>query len=261
MKVILSLFGIYFLLLITMYFAQEKLIFFPQKLNKEHKFRFSSTSEEILIPVDEGVLHALAFEAPKSVGTIIYFHGNAGSLESWGHVYDDFKNLNYNLFIIDYRGYGKSSGNISSEFQLQQDAKAVFLAAKNRFPEHRLVFYGRSIGTGIASWLATQQTPSLLILESPYFNLPYLVSGIYPFVPKVLVKYKLKNNEHIKELNIPIHLIHGTNDELIPFHHSELLARESERTQLHPIKDAGHNDLSLFSDYHKTIRKLLSSVK
>ncbi|MBM76723.1 MAG: alpha/beta hydrolase [Proteobacteria bacterium] len=261
MKIVVSVVGIYIFLMGLMYIAQEKLIFFPENLPEDYSFSFSASFEEVLIPVEDGQLHALAFEHPQALATILYFHGNAGSLASWGYVYEHFQSLPYNIFIIDYRGYGKSDGQISSEAQLQQDALAAYLSAKKRYPQSTFVFYGRSIGTGIASWLATQHPPSMLILESPYFNLPTLVGDIYPFVPKFLVKYTLMNNVHISKLDIPIHLLHGTNDELIPFQHSERLKNSCDKAQLHIIDGGGHNDLSLFAKYHKTIQKLLAPPK
>ena len=258
MKFIISVVGIYIFLMGLMYVAQERLIFFPEHLPKDHLFTFSLSFEEVFIPVGKDQLHALAFEQPNAIGTILYFHGNAGSLASWGYVYEHFKNLPYNIFIVDYRGYGKSDGEISSEAQLQKDALAVYLFAKQQFPQSQFVFYGRSIGTGIASWLATQHPPKILILESPYFNLPTLVKDIYPFVPKFLVKYALMNNIYVSKLTIPVHLLHGTNDELIPFHHSERLKSSCPKAELHTIEGGGHNDLSVFPKYHDTIQKILS---
>lgn len=257
-RILLGGLVLYVLLMCMMYLFQEKLIFFPQKLAADHTFSFSSSVEEHFLQVSGAKLNVLVFEKAKARGTILYFHGNAGSLDSWGEVYSSFRNLPYNFVIFDYRGYGKSGGKIGSEKQLQADAEALYRFVSDRYPGQEIILYGRSIGTGIASWLAAQHSPKMLILETPYYSLPDMVAQIYPFVPSFLVKYKLRNDVWTQSRNYPIHIFHGDRDQLIPYKCSERLQTRDKNIVLHTVPGAGHNDISNFPFYHKALDKLLS---
>ena len=257
-RVVLTVSVLYIGLLVFMFFVQEKLIFFPQKLSSNHRFSFSAPFEEHLVEVDGAKLSVLTFDKANAKGVILYFHGNAGSLDSWGGIHQDFKDLNFNLVIVDYRGYGKSTGKITSEKQLQADAERLYEFVAKRYGTENVVIYGRSIGTGIASWLAAQHSPKMLILETPYFSLPDLVRHIYPFVPSFLVRYKLRNDRWIQKQPYPVHLFHGTKDNLIPYSSSERLEKLGEHIRLHSISGAGHNNISSFSAYGESLKQVLS---
>ena len=236
---------------------QESLIFHPQKLQKEHKYHYNAT--ELFLKVEENInLNALLFSKPESTGLIIYFHGNAGNLNSWAEVQQDFKHLPYDFLIYDYRGYGKSDGKIKGEKSLHHDARMVYQEMKKQYENRDIILYGRSIGTGIASQLAVTYPPKILILETPYYNFPDLVSTLYPFIPSFLVNYSLPNDENLKLLNCPIHLIHGTDDELIPVDSSTRLAAVNHNISLHIIENAGHNNISNFEKYHAVVAKIFS---
>ena len=248
--------GLYVAILVGLYFGQEKLLFFPEKLDRDFEFHFGPNTKEFFIPSGDIELHALGFEVEYPKGLLFYFHGNAGSLASWGHVALQFAQSNYNIYVLDYRGYGKSGGKITSETQLQRDAETFHNFFRARYPKLDTVIFGRSIGTGIASWLATVHAPKKLILETPYFNLPDLATSIYPFVPKALVRYKLRNDHWLAKVKCPVHLIHGTRDALIPVEASHRLSKINSKFSLHIIKDGGHNNLSDFADYRTTLQKI-----
>jgi alpha-beta hydrolase superfamily lysophospholipase len=160
--------GIFVLACAFLYFIQEKLIFHPGKLAKTYKFDFEHNFEERYIPAADGtVLHGLLFKADSSNGLIFYLHGNAGSAASWGSVAKTYTNLNYDVFIVDYRGYGKSEGAINGEAQLAEDIQAAYDELKKQYAENIIVVLGYSIGTGPASRLASTNSPKLLILQAP----------------------------------------------------------------------------------------------
>ncbi|MEC7984570.1 MAG: alpha/beta fold hydrolase [Myxococcota bacterium] len=254
--VLLSLYG---LLLLFLYRYQEKLIFFPQKIDPSHRFSFPVPMEELWIESQGIRLHTLKFTKSNSKGVILFFHGNAGSLDSWGGLYEDFQRFDYDLWILDYRGYGKSEGSIQSEESLHQDARAFYQTASLRYTGKEIIIYGRSIGTGIAASLAAEYPPNILFLETPYYNLPDLVRSIYPFIPSFLVRYKLRNDRYVQNQRYPIHLIHGDKDGLIPHHCSERLSALADNITLHTIQGAEHNNISAFPSYHALLRTLLSS--
>ncbi len=240
------------------YANQERLIFHPHTLATDHRFRFPVPFEEVFVQSGDVQIHTLLFPKNDSEGVVLYFHGNAGALDSWGGLYADFEDLPYDLWIMDYRGFGKSGGRLSGEADLQADARAFYAAAMARFPGKPVVIYGRSIGTGVASWLATQHTPKRLILETPYFNFPDLAGQLAPWAPAALLRYGLMNNEHIRDQPFPVHLIHGDADGLIDVSHSTRLAAIGAHIELHVIRGGGHNNLSAFPRFHEVLRSILN---
>ncbi len=115
-KILSTAFLLVVIIFLLLFFFQEKLIFFPEKLDKNFKFNFPSKFDEINIKTgDNKLLNGLLFKADNPKGLIFYLHGNAGSLNSWGEVAKTYVNLHYDVFILDYRGYGKSEGSISSQ--------------------------------------------------------------------------------------------------------------------------------------------------
>lgn len=251
--------GIYLVILMAMFFAQEQLIFFPEKLPDTYKFNYPWETEERFFPTEENIsIHALHFKADSAKGLIFYLHGNAGSLSTWGGVAGDFLPLGYDVLVIDYRGYGKSSGKISSEDMLHHDADFIYGQLASEYGEENIIIYGRSIGTGIASKLAAARQPKLLILETPHYNFKDLVNKIYPFVPaSLLLKYHFRNDTYIQQVTCPVHLIHGTADQVIPYNSSVRLAALEGGIRLHTIDGGGHNDLSEFPEFQKILASVL----
>ena len=241
-----------------LYMMQEKLIFHPERLRATHAFSFPVPFEEAVLTSGGVKLHSLRFPKENSRGVVLYFHGNAGSLNSWGHVYADFASLPYDLWILDYRGFGKSEGTISGERELHEDALVLYTAAQQAYAGKDIVIYGRSIGTGIAAKLAAEHPPELLILETPYFNFPDLVSQVAPWAPEALLRYRLMTNEYIADQSFPIHLIHGDRDTLIPVASSERLATLGPHIRYHRIAGAGHNNISAFSQYERVLRSVFA---
>lgn len=256
--VFLAMFLLVFFIASGVYFFQEKLIFFPERLSSDYQYSFQHEFEEINYVVDENTsLNALHFKAKNSKGIVFYFHGNAGSLSRWGSVADVFLLNNYDLLIYDYRGYGKSNGSIS-ETSFYHDAMYIYKKLVSDYGEDHIVVYGRSIGTGVASKVASEANPKHLILESPYYSFPDLVKNILPIVPHFLLKYKLRNNKMIPLVKCPITIFHGTLDEVIYFESSiklEKLIKVGDSVV--PIVGGHHNDLDDFEEYHQELKKVL----
>ncbi len=254
----ITLIAIFLLLMTGAYFFQEKLIFFPDKLPVNYQYHFDHEFEEKNFKVDDDIaINALHFKADESKGIVFYSHGNAGCLNNWGFIANDFLQHNYDLLIYDYRGYGKSNGSISEE-NLYHDADFIYEKLLNDYDENQIIVYGRSIGTGVASMIASRHNPKLLILESPYFNLPDLVKRIFPFIPSFMIRYKLANNELIKNISCQVAIFHGTSDEVIYFGSSlklEKLLKDGDR--FIPIEGGHHNDLSQFEVYQQELASLL----
>ncbi len=244
-KIIIVFLVLCLLLLIVAYISQEKLIFFPEKLCKDHKFSFNSKFEEKSFTMEDGVkLHGVLFKADSSKGVIYYLHGNAGSVNSWGRMSDVYTQHNYDLFILDYRGFGKSEGKIVSEKQMFTDVQKVYDELKMQYGEEKIVLLGYSIGTGMASMLASKNKPEKLILLAPYYNLPDLVRQIYPVVPRFIIKYKFLSNEYLANTKVPVYLFHGIKDELIPYQDAERLHQLCKPTdKLYLLENQVHNGI------------------
>jgi alpha-beta hydrolase superfamily lysophospholipase len=239
---------------------QEKLIFFPQKLDKNYQFSFDQKFEEINIRTIDGIsLNGLLFKADSSKGLIFYLHGNAGSLSSWGEVARTYTNLNYDVFILDYRGYGKSEGSISGQEQLFQDMQTVYDELANKYNEDSIIVLGYSIGAGLASKIASTNNPKLLILQAPFYSLTDMMRHTFPIIPPFILKYKLKTNEFIKNCKMPIVIFHGNQDEVI-YYGSSLKLKElfKEKDTLITLNGQGHNGMSDNRDYIVEIQKILT---
>jgi len=246
-------------LFLGLYFLQEKLIFYPEKLPADYEYSFSQEFQEINYSVEKGVkINALHFKTRNPKGVVFYSHGNAGSLRSWGLMSGIFARHQFDLLIYDYRGYGKSTGKITEQ-NLYHDADFIYNDLLEKYEEQNIIVYGRSIGTGVASYVASTNNPGFLILESPYFNLSDLTGKYLPFIPNALLKFKFRNNLYIPKVSCPICIFHGTEDEIIYHGSSIKLAKLFKpEDRLISIKGGHHNDLEAFDLYHKELAKILS---
>lgn len=259
LKILKILIIIYISVCGILYFIQEKLIFFPEKLEKEYKFGFNQNFEELNFKTDDNVLlNGILFKADTSKGLIFYLHGNAGSLKSWGEIAKAYTDLNYDLFILDYRGYGKSGGTISSENQLYKDIQTVYDNLKTKYDENKIIVLGYSIGTGPAAKLAASNHPKLLILQAPYYSLTDLMKHDYPIIPAFILKYKFETNKYIRDCKMPIVIFHGNDDEVIYYKSSVKLKKLIKANDtLITLTGQGHNGMSNNPDYIIDIKKIL----
>jgi alpha-beta hydrolase superfamily lysophospholipase len=234
----------------VLYLTQERLILLPTTLPVDYRFQFDQPFEEVWIPVQGASLHALRFKQPNPRGVVFFLHGNAGALVTWTTGVDFYRRVNYDLFIIDYRGYGKSTGRIESEAQLHADVRAAWEAIAPRYRDMPIVLFGRSLGTGLATRLATEVQPALLVLVTPFTSLAAAATLRYPFAPEFLVKYPLRTDRIIGAVRSPVLLVAGTQDELTPLADSEQLkSLARSRVELLVIEGARHNDIHRFPAY------------
>lgn len=251
--------GAYLLLLLLAYTMQERMIFHPGKLSDGHKFDLGPEDEEVFLDTRDGQrINALYF-AGTSDKIVLYFHGNAGDMSSWQYVSKDFVRLGYHFFLIDYRGYGKSSGSLSEE-GLYEDARAAWDYVTNvkNFGPERIIIYGRSIGTGVAMELASRNEAGLLVLEAPYTDLSSLAKQKAPIViPALTLRYHFDNLSKVGKVRSPILFIHGSDDRLIPPSHSRKLFDAFQgQKKLVIIEGGSHNDLSEHASYHEALQAM-----
>jgi len=242
---------------------QERIIFLGVPLSERHEYRFSVPHEEFdLFTEDGGRINAIHFRAEEPLGTVVYYHGNAGNLQRWGQITSEFTALGYNVLIMDYRGYGKSKGKRSEELLLG-DAWRFYRHAIEElgYSEQELIVYGRSLGSSFATYVAAKGNPSRLVLETPFYNLLDVARSRFPVLPvERLLKYAFPSDRFIKEVECPITIYHGTDDRVVPHSSGYRLFRESESPHIsfYSIHGGRHHNLSEFPGYVETIGEVLS---
>lgn len=245
MTALLTLGLCYVALIGVLYVMQESLLFYPEKLPPDYQFNIPDTVE-VKIPVDGAVLSALHFHQPNAKGVVFFLHGNGGSLSSWFTGTDFYRRVNFDLFMLDYRGYGKSTGSIQSEAQLHDDVKKAWDTVAPLYAGKKIIIYGRSLGTGLAVALASGVDAALLVLVSPYTSVLELTRHYYPYVPGALLKYPLRTDLLLPRIKMPTLIIHGSEDEIVPYSHSLTLKSLAPQVELIRIEGAHHNDIHEF---------------
>jgi len=250
---------VYILSCILLYFIQEKMIFFPEKLAPNYTFRFQQPFEELYFSTPGKTrLHGLLFKSDSSRGMIFYLHGNAGSLRSWGEIAKLYTDLHYDLFMLDYRGYGKSEGTISNEQQIYDDVQFIYDSIKKRYNEKNIIVLGYSIGTGPATKLASTNHPQLLILQSPYYSLTDMMKHNFAMIPAFILKYKFNNNINLQNCSMPVVIFHGNKDEVIYYGSSlKLKALFKPADTLITLENQGHNGMSDNPYYRKVLQQMI----
>ena len=230
------------------YFKQESLIFRPAALAADHRFDIPDV-EEIKLPVDGATLSAIHLRLPNPAGLVFFLHGNGGNVQSWSTNIEFYRRVNYDLFMIDYRGYGKSTGAIDSEAQLHADVNAAWQAIAPHYVGKRVVVYGRSLGTGLAAKLAGDVQPDLTVLVSPFLSLRAMGDELYPWLPGFISRYPMRSDQWLAAITRPVLILHGDRDTLIPISHAERLRKTRAATEYQIISGAGHNDIHKFPAY------------
>ena len=259
-KLVLVLVAIYVMIGAGLYLLQEKMLFLPTVLPQEHMYSFNHPFEEVyLFPDDGASLNGIHFKVESPKGVILYFHGNAGDLQRWGEITEYFVKLNYDVLVMDYRGYGKSTGK-RSESAFYSDGQLFYNYLLQRYSEEDITVYGRSLGSGVATKMTATNAPKQLILESPYYSIADVAKHRFPMFPvKSLLTYRFPNYENLMDIACPTFILHGTDDYVVPFSSGEKLSKISSKSEVHliPILNGGHNDLVDFESYHKGIRSIL----
>ena len=250
--------GILFLSVLA-YLLQEKFIFRPEILKADFAFKYEIPFREYFFDSAPGVLiNGLHFYRENPKGLILYFHGNTRSIKGWARYAKDFYRYDYDVVLVDYRGFGKSTGK-RNEKEMLKDMQYVYEQLRNKYPEDHLIVYGRSLGSGFATKIASDNNPRYLILDAPYFNFKKVIERFLPFLPvRLVLRYHLRSDKWLPLVKCHTYIIHGTKDKLIPIRHSiALQAQHPRKTTLIRIEGGGHNNLPSFDEYHNFIRDIL----
>lgn len=247
---------------IALYYLQEFFLFHAEKLPANHAFHFNMPFEEVNIAFNEtDTLNMVKFFPKDSLrkGVVLYFHGNKQNIERYAKFAADFTKNGYEVWMEDYPGFGKSTG-IRTEKKMYQQALAIQKMAAAKFNEDSIILYGKSFGTGIAAYVASQTNCKRLILETPYFSIPNLF-GCYAFIypTQRMSTYKIPTYEYLQNVNYPVTIFHGTDDGVIPYRCAARLKTILKPTdEFVTIEEGTHHNLAKYNLYKTKLDSLLN---
>ncbi|WP_422351453.1 alpha/beta hydrolase [Flagellimonas sp.] len=253
--------GVYALISVLLYFLQDYFLFKPEKLPEDFQFYYNNqeTDEYNIETRDGAVINGLRFKTENPKGVVFYLKGNSKSIKGWGKFAVDFTRHGYDVIMVDYRGFGKSTGRRTQK-AVKRDMQVIYNKIKDKVPEKYIILYGRSMGSGFAAKLASMNNPRMLILDAPYYSLSKVAKKYIPFMPlSILIKFPMPTYKWLRYVNCPIHIIHGTDDKLIPYKTGVKLSKiKPGLTKLHTVIGGGHKNLNNFESYHKMLTEILT---
>jgi uncharacterized protein len=252
-----------------LWFRQERLLFEPTRLPPDEPLTTDADVHESWVDVPGARLSVAHLRLPDPRGVVFFLHGNSGNLKDCLVELDGFRQVNFDVVMFDYRGYGKSTGCIGSEEQLRADVCAVWAEFSSHYEGKRVVISGQSLGTALAAGLSAElceagRAPDLTFLVSPYSSMGALAEElypwVYPWVPRQVLRYPLSTAMHAARLSGPLMLIHGDKDELIGIHHSHALRTAAPAAQLLCVEGAGHSDVHKFPSFRAALAGALGCL-
>ena len=260
LSVLLIIIAIYIVISVLLYFFQDFLMFKPEKLAKNFQFHYDNQdTEEYNIETRDGaIINGLRFKVANPKGVVFYLKGNSKSIKGWGKFAVDFTRHGYDVIMVDYRGFGKSTGKRTQK-AVKRDLQVIYNKIKESVAEKYIILYGRSLGSGFATKLASMNNPRMLILDAPYYSLSKVAKRYMPFMPlSLLIKFPMPTYKWLKYVKCPIHIIHGTDDKLIPYKTSVKLSKiKPKLTRLYTVIGGGHKNLNTFEPYHKMLSEII----
>lgn len=233
--VIIAIAGAYVIFSICLFLFQSSYIYYPEHTLLADPGSIGLDFENIDFVTRDGVkLSGWFIPSDTARAVILFCHGNAGNISHRLDSIRIFNQLGLDIFIFDYRGYGKSEGK-PTEQGTYEDAEAAwqYLVEIRKVNPRRVIVFGRSLGGAVASWLAQGHTPGALILESTFTSLPDIAAALYPYLPvRLLLRFKYNTAEYLGGLDCPVLIVHSRDDEIMPFSHGRQLfetAREPKR--------------------------------
>ncbi len=223
LKIFLTIFLIYFVILFFLFFYQRNLLYHPNE-NNYFGDKLTADIKKVKITTQDNI-ELLAWYHEKNLKdykTILYFHGNAGSLENRIHKLNHFQDMNINFLIIAWRGFSGNKGK-PSERGLYEDGESALKWLLNKgIQEKDIILYGESLGTGIATHISQNKNFAGVILETPFTSMTDVAKIFYPYIPvSLILKDKFENKKKIKNINSPIFVMHGELDQIVPFRMGE----------------------------------------
>jgi fermentation-respiration switch protein FrsA (DUF1100 family) len=240
--------SVYLGIVAIMFFAQRALMYFPETVRTAPADAGLPQAQEVMLRSADGT-EIIAWQVPPKPGkpVLVYFHGNGGALQ---HRVPRFLPLiadGTGLVALSYRGYGGSKGS-PSETGLIEDGQAAFDFARRQYPDSKLVLWGESLGTGVATAIASHNDVAAVVLEAPYTSTADIAFAAYPFIPVgLLMKDQFRSDERIGKVRAPLLILHGAKDRVIPIAFGErLFALANEPKHFVRFARGEHENLGQF---------------
>ena len=252
----------YAAVLVIMALFQRSLLYHPDTDLKLPQYYGLDMSAVTLTTQDNVKITAWFREAEKNGDYLVYLHGNAQNISNRKPDLKAFMDEGFGIIAVSYRGFGTSEGSPSEE-GLYNDARAAISFLKDKgIKEKNIILYGESLGTGIATKMATEIEAEALVLEAPYTSIADRAQEIYPFIPiKLLLRDNFESIEKIKTINIPVLILHGEKDMVVPTHHGKAVyAAANNPKKLVLFKNNGHNNRNV-EEIAKLVRDFTSSYQ
>lgn len=232
---------------------------FPGKKLQDSTFSFQGKFEEQFITTADHVkLNGILFKADKSKGLIFYLHGSNGAVDTWGKIANIYTDNGYDLFMLDYRGYGKSEGKVTNEELLYRDLQTVYDKLTQQYPEDHIIIIGQSMGTALASTIASHNSPKMLILQAPYYSFQDWTQHVAPELDTSGIPFYFDNAAALQKVKCRTIIFHGDQDNAVYFDSSIKLSNFfKKQDKLIRLAKEGHNDFSKNKDYLHAIGGLL----
>ena len=262
LNILLIILIVYVVLTLLVFSFQHFFFFRPEILPSNFEFDYPFDFEEKTFEMEDGgSVNSLHFKVPNSRGIIYYFKGNSRSIKGWAKFARDFIGNGYDFFVMDYRGFGKSKGK-RTEAKLYNDSQQIYKYLSKIYEEENIIIYGRSMGSGIATRIASWNDPRMLILDSPYRSFYHQVKRFAFLLPlRLILRYKIRTDQFIKHVTAPVHIVHGNKDRLITISHSRKLVEiNPDNITLLEVDGAGHNNLPSYEEYHTFIYEKLNEA-
>lgn len=216
----------YGVILLLMYLMQSQIMYHPQKEILATPSALGLHYEDVHFQSEDGTdLHGWFVPTDSSDVTVLYIHGNAGNISGRLETIQLLHDIGVNVFIFDYRGYGKSGGQ-PTEKGVYSDAEAAwnYLSNYKEIASENIVVMGRSLGGSIAAWLAARKNPIAAVIESTFISAAELGADLYPWLPVgLLLKHEYNTLENLEAIEAPLFMAHSQDDEVVPFIHGQTL--------------------------------------
>jgi uncharacterized protein len=250
---------------VALYFLQDAILFHPVTLKRDHNYNFPEPHKDISIAInDKDTLNLIDFSSAdtSTKGIVLYFHGNKRNISWYAKYIPYFTRHGYEVLMIDYPGFGKSTGKLTEQ-KLYFWALQAYKIAIKRFAADSIIIYGKSMGTGIAAQLASIRDCKRLILETPYYDFPSVISHYLPIYPvRWMLHYDLPTHDYLKNVSAPITIFQGTNDMLVTYSNAKRLEPLLKTgDEFITINGGSHNNLYTFKETIGKLDSVLSLPK
>jgi len=251
--IVIIIAGVYIIFAGFLFIFQSHYIYYPVRALSADPGSIGLDFESVSFETKDRVkLSGWFIPGENARGVILFCHGNAGNISHRLESIQIFHRLGLDIFIFDYRGYGRSEGK-PTEPGTYQDAEAAwrYLTEERQVNPDKVIVFGRSLGGAVASWLAQRHTPGALILESTFTSIPDIAARLYPYLPvRLFSRFKYNTAEYLDRINCPVLIVHSRDDEIMPFSHGQRLFEMAKEPKKFLEITGTHNEGFITSGKH-----------